>query len=250
MPRVQRQPKHHSLYRPPRHCKLDQSPGNRSGIISGEEHATTSSIGDKSFFTRHIFPMDIMHHMDCKGVASIVFGSLLMYAIRDPQFGANQGSRIDRINAELRSWYDARPGSNRLPSIRISDITKEGWGDLHGPAIKAAMTRQAAPFFADFAQRFFSADRSAYEGHMVDVTRDLDAFYKVFEGQGMFMSPASVRKLSQICQRFGSSIMHLRNLARDQNLLAWQVTTKVHKTQHLPMMSRLLNPRLTSCSAH
>ena len=172
-----------------------------------------------------------------------------MHVVRQHQFGANQGERIDRFNTELRAWHDARPGSNRLPYIRLGDITKDGWGDLSGQAIKAAMTRESAAFFADFARRFFSRDISVYEGLMIDLTEQLCEFYAIVRGQGMFMAPASVRKLRQVCERFGSTFMQLRDQARENNWCAFQVTTKVHNMQHLPIMAKLLNPGEISCYA-
>ena len=187
--------------------------------------------------------------MDCKGVTSIVFGSFLLYVVNQRHFGANQGERIDRFNAELKTWYEARPGSNRLPTIKISDITKDGWATLHGPAIKSAMTKEAVPFFADFANRFFSKERSVHEGLMIDLMRELNDFDSVLEGQGTFVAPAAVRRLRQICERFGSIFMQLREQARTEERLAWQVTLKVHKMQHLPIVAKLINPREISCYA-
>ena len=200
-----------------------------------------------SFFTRHLFPMDAMHNLDCKGVTSIALGSFLMYVVTQHQFGANQGARMDFFNTELKTWYDARPGSNRLPTIRLTDITTDGWGDLHGAAIKAAMTRDSVAFFADFAQRFFSRERSCYEGLIIDLAAQLRDLYVILKGQGMFMTPASVRQLRQVCERFGSTFMQLRNQAMVDHRLAWQVTPKVHKMQHLPSMAKLLNPGEISC---
>ena len=201
------------------------------------------------FFTRHLLQMDVMHCMDCKGVAAIAYGSFLMYVIGDLRLGANQGERIDRFNTEMNTWYAARPGSNRLPAIKLSDIRKLGWGELHSPAIKAAMTREAAPFFCDLAERLYSAAPTPQEASTIQLLRELKAFYEVLASQGMFMSPASVRRLRLVCERFGTAFMSLREAARMDNMLAWQVTTKVHKMQHMPTMAKLMNPRAISCYA-
>ena len=81
-----------------------------------------------------------------RGFASIVFGSMLMWHIRDGRFGSNQLERLAAFNGMLTEWYDARPGSNRLPWICLLNITIDGWGDFSGPAIKAAMTKEATLF--------------------------------------------------------------------------------------------------------
>eukprot|EP00969_Alexandrium_andersonii_P361366 15457387-Alexandrium_andersonii.AAC.2 len=48
-------------------------------------------------------------------------------------------------------WYDSHPGTHRLPTLVASNLTQDGWAELHGPAIKAANTRAAAPLFFDLA---------------------------------------------------------------------------------------------------
>ena len=54
-----------------------------------------------AFATRHLMQLDIMHCMDCKGVSSIVFGSMLQYVVQDGRLGRNQGERLDTFNREL-----------------------------------------------------------------------------------------------------------------------------------------------------
>ena len=146
---------------------------DRLGRISGQESATRPPALGKSIFTRHLLQMDVMHCMDCKGVAAIAYGSFLMYVVGDLRLGANQGERIDRFNTEMDTWYAARPGSNRLPAIKLSDIRKDGWGELHSPAIKAAMTREAAPFFCDLAERLYSAAPTPQEASTTQLLSEL-----------------------------------------------------------------------------
>ena len=89
-----------------------------------------------------------MHMMDCKGVSSIVFGSLLSWVVKQRKYGANAAARMQWINQLLESWYACRPGYCKLPRLYLKNLTSSsGWSDLHGPAVKSAMTRAAAPFF-------------------------------------------------------------------------------------------------------
>ena len=98
------------------------------------------------FFTRWFFQLDVMHLPDCKGVAAIAFGSLLCYMVTLPSLGPRVADRLSRINRERLKWIRAHPGEIHLPVIKESNLRKDGWGDLHGPAFKSAITRHAAGF--------------------------------------------------------------------------------------------------------
>ena len=43
--------------------------------------------------------------------------------------------------------------------------------------------------------------------------------------------------------RFGVSYMHLRECAKRKNWMLWNVTPKVHRMQHLVLLSSVMNPR-------
>jgi hypothetical protein len=92
-----------------------------------------------------MFYLDLMHVMDCKGVTVSVWGSILAALVSDPGMGRNQQVRLHQINMFMKAWYSDRPGVCKLPKLRMTKVFLDGWGDLHGPAIKAAMTREATP---------------------------------------------------------------------------------------------------------
>ena len=94
--------------------------------------------------TRWFFQLDVMHLLDCKGVAAIAFGSLLCYMVTLPSLGPRVADRLSRINRERLKWIRAHPGEIHLPVIKESNLRKDGWGDLHGPAFKSTITRHAA----------------------------------------------------------------------------------------------------------
>ena len=98
------------------------------------------------------FQLDVMHLLDCKGVAAIAFGSLLCYMVTLPSLGPRVADRLSRINRERLKWIRAHPGEIHLPVIKESNLRKDGWGDLHGPAFKSAITRHAAGLFQTSVQ--------------------------------------------------------------------------------------------------
>lgn len=108
---------------------------------------------------RYFFFLDCMHIMDCKGMASTIDGSVVFSLIRDERLGSNQQQRLDCINNKLRNFYDRNRHLHKLPKITLNSITgSSGWAELAGPAIKAAGTRAAAPFFAELCREFFNSD--------------------------------------------------------------------------------------------
>ncbi len=183
-----------------------------------------------------------MHLCDCKGVAALTFGGVLSHILGDPRLGPNRQGRLDVVNAELRAFQDAHPGMHRLPQLRLGNAVADGWANLNGKVIKAANTRAAAPFFRALAARHFPGG-SALEVSLRGVVAELDGFYELIYHQPLFMEDAAVVELQRKCVSFGEHYMRLRELARRENRLAWPVTPKVHKLQHVPLFAGVLNPR-------
>ena len=170
---------------------------------------------------------------------------MLMWHIRDVKFGTNQLERLAAFNALLTGRYNARSGSNRLLSISLANITAEGWGDFSGPAIKAAMTKEATPFC--IVCRSLLARWGRLRGVHAGCRAWPQGCYGVMDGQDLIITPASLRKPRHTCTTFGHDSMRRREHVRAQNLMSWQTTTKVHKMQHIPALARMLNPKHISC---
>ena len=102
-----------------------------------------------SFAWRFVAPLDVMHVCDCNGVASILGGSLIRPLVQgDPRLGSTQAERLASINSRLEAFYDSRPGYNRMPALRLQNLTADaGWAQLSGSTVKSAATRGLAPFF-------------------------------------------------------------------------------------------------------
>ena len=200
------------------------------------------------FTDRWFFYLDIMHLMDCRGVAGIVYGSLLALLLRLPALGGTRAERLDTVNAFMVAWYNAHPGTHRLPALRATNLTLDGWAELHGPAIKAANSRAAAPLFFDLAQEYCT-EGTDQDTAVLQVTRSLVHFYDLIWQGPMFFDEEQLQRLRAVCLTFGSNFQLLREAARGQGLLAWLVKPKVHKMQHIPLMAEVINPRFVQCYA-
>ena len=111
--------------------------------ISSSNSTSSSPIGQQQVHVEIIFFLDTMHIMDCKGMASTIFGSVVWMLVRDARLGQNQQQRLDLINERLRRFYSRNPGVHKLPKITLQSIIgSNGWAELCGPAIKAAGTRE------------------------------------------------------------------------------------------------------------
>jgi hypothetical protein len=196
--------------------------------------------------TRWLCYPDLMHMMDCKGVSSIVYGSVLARLIRAPELGANIASRLKLINLKLAAWYERRPGSLRLPRIAHSNVFANGWADLHGPAIKAANTRKASGFFSELSAEYLGHG-SDFDQHMASAAKLLHEFYSIIYAAPVFMTDRDLDRLRSICIEFGEHFMWCREFSRRDGLLWWEITPKVHKMQHVPKMAQMINPRFVQC---
>ena len=84
-----------------------------------------------------------------------------MYLVADGRLGPNKAARLDLVNTDRAEHYKSRPGVVTLPKILTHNITSSGWGDLHGPAYKAAVTRQASPCFRALVHKFCTSNSAS-----------------------------------------------------------------------------------------
>ncbi|MCP3953977.1 MAG: hypothetical protein GY697_17435 [Desulfobacterales bacterium] len=130
----------------------------------------------------------------------------------------------------------------------LSNLTLVGWSELHGPGIKSAMCRQAAPFFAELARTFFQ-EATPHDSAVVAVTSSLAELYVLFDQSPMFLTDDAVARASDLVLDLGSAYQRLRAHSRTHGQLFWQVKHKAHMLQHLPFFAGVINPRIVSCYA-
>ena len=192
------------------------------------------------------FYLDVMHVMDCRGVGAVVYGSLVSTFVYWPALGATLGARLDTLNRFMAEWYDLHPGVGRLPKLTSASLVLNGWTELHGPAVKAANSRHAAPLFAAMAREYCPGGTD-HENLLIDVTLALEEFYEILANAEMFLSPAELARFSDVTLELGVAMMKLRHLSEGRGLHRWQVKPKVHRMAHLPGFAKCINPRRVSC---
>ena len=133
----------------------------------------------------------------------------------------------------MTTWYNAHPGCHRLPKLFLKNVINSDWAELHGPAIKAASTRGAAPVFQYLAQTYFDGARELHEC-IKSVVNNLCELYKSLHEGPMFMNAAQVSRINDVCIAFGINYQKCREQGRLAGHLVFPVRTKVHKMQHLP----------------
>ena len=167
----------------------------------------------------------------------------LSHLMTDLRLGANQETRLQTINAHLQAYQRAHPGEgNNLPPLRMENLTSDGWANLSGRVLKAAMIRKAAPFFKDIICHYYPSG-SDIDICLRGVVTALDRFYKIIYGQGMFMDDGAVEELRLQCLAHGECYQALREMARRDHRRAWNVTPKCHNFQHIHVFASIMNPR-------
>eukprot|EP00969_Alexandrium_andersonii_P061740 2721904-Alexandrium_andersonii.AAC.1 len=161
--------------------------------------------------------------------------------------GPNQQARLDRVNQRLTERYGQRPGSHRLPTLTLANLVgSSGRAELTGPAVKAANTRAAAPFFAELAGAIFTGS-SPLDRAVCEATSKLSDLYHVFAARPMFLETGDLQLVDTIVKDFGIACQYLRNWAEENHHLYWQIRPKHHKAMHLPYFATIANPRFVSC---
>ena len=199
------------------------------------------------YFTRWLCFPDAMHMVDCKGVAALVYGGILATLLKLRCLGRNKQDRLRAINQRRQEWYAGRAGGgNPMPTILMSSLTSNGWGDLSGPAIKAAMTRDAAPFFEHISEEYL---RDGDEQHHLAYTAAsrLADYYRLIQDGSRFLTDEQIRRLRTIILEFGDAYQRLRSISRQRGELLWPVRPKVHKFMHIPQACAVMNVRFLIC---
>ena len=201
-------------------------------------------VASPLFCHRWFFMFDIMHMLDCHGVAEAVYGGVLAYLLRDARLGANMAQRLGVVNRDRTEHYRGR--SHKLPEIWQANCVQSKWGILHGATFKAAILRHACLFFKELVDRHCVSDGAAD----VLLRQVMAAFLRIntilWDGP-MFLDDAEMTQLRSSCEEFGVCYSRLRELSRQEGILAWPIRPKTHKTQHIPFMAQCLNPRHCQC---
>ena len=198
-------------------------------------------VASSFFCHRFFFPIDMMHLLECKGVAPVTFGSVLAWLLSDARVGANREQRLAAINAHREEFYNARPGSHRLPNIMEGSCKRDGWANLAGPAFKAAKVRGSAPFFRFIAHRYCTT-MHVRDATLRAVVAALDDLYNELYDAPMFPPDPTVARVRQLCLDFGKAYQRMRELSRRSGIYAFAVTPKTHKVQHIPKLATCINP--------
>ena len=87
------------------------------------------------------------------------------------------------------------------------------------------------------------------EQSMKSVLKNCYELYGILWNGPRFLQEQDLDVLHRVCIQFGEDWMRCREFARLRNALVFNVTGKVHKTQHLPAMAAIINPAWVSCYA-
>ena len=103
-------------------------------------------------------------------------------------------------------------------------------------------------FFKHLSNKFLIL-QTPEEQSMTRVLNNLYELYGMLWNSPRFLLQNDLDELQRVCIQFGEDWMRCREFARLRNALLFNVTGKVHKTQHIPAMAAIINPAWVSCYA-
>ena len=192
-----------------------------------------------------------MHSMDCKGLAAIVAGGVFHNLIRfEARLGANKAERLGKINEFMVIHYRNNPCSSHLVDLREENLVggsaTSDWICLHGPTVKAAVTRHLAPFIRELADTYFNKP-DLHDTSVRALCSALDQAYVTLYESSMFLLPEQHALLDRSFQEIGLHMQTLRGISESRGQLYWQITPKVHMCMHIPEQCRLIKARFVQC---
>lgn len=203
------------------------------------------------FAWRYFFPVDMMHVVDCNGLTGIIASSVLRVLIqRDNRLGRNQAARLATINTLLDDYYARNPGISKMPPLRLQNfVDGGGWYRLHGKTVKSASTRALSPFLVEVAELYYAElpdghPRALYNRLVLRAVRGLARFYEMlYKECHVVLQDRELSELKRVVQRLLIAVQELRDLSRQDGVLAWGVVPKTHYFAHLPTLASYVNPR-------
>jgi hypothetical protein len=196
---------------------------------------------------RGFYYIDFMHLMDVSGVSAVIYSFVIHGLLKDPAMGANRAARLGAVNRYMKMWLEDNPGKGKLPRLLASNLVASNkWWELHGPAIKAATTRNSAAMFAAMSRDHYDTT-TRFGGLVCEITSKLEEWYLALKDAGMFMSDAELESFEQITLDLVTTLQTLRAEGQMQSTLTWHIKPKSHKLCHLPLYASLVNPRFVGC---
>ena len=116
-----------------------------------------------SWFSRLTHRLDLLHLFDHHGIASHITANIFAKHIRHATAllpGTTQEDRLDCLNDDIRGYYSAAGVAHRMPRLKLANLYKDGFPELHGQAVKAANTRALVPYVKNLQLRAVALDDS------------------------------------------------------------------------------------------
>ena len=211
-----------SVHRHARGCSVESHRGTILGLLQSSLQTPVHALLSSPFFSdRALVDVDLMYVADCKGVTALVLGSIVSLLLADDRLGTSKEARLQLITTMLPECYDQHNGTHRLPPLRLTNVSSDGWDNLHGPAIKAANTRAAVHAFRGLCRRW--VDRGTLSDNPVRFVIDALCLRNA-----VFVSDGGITRLHAASIQLGTEYKRLREFDRVADRRDW---------------SRVINPK-------
>ncbi len=204
-----------------------------------EPAGLVSAVFSLPGFQLQYVAVDVLHTADL-GVSALALGSLFAELLREVQWGRHKEQRLQRLNAELKAWYQENPQPSQLQQLSESAIREAG----KPPQLKAkgAECRYLVPFAAVLARQVFAESPSFSAEHYASRAACLSALQRFYESlQAEPWEPGVAAAAgTAFLQHYGQLHDNVRGLRARQGARevrrdaeAWAIKPKHHLFAHL-----------------
>ena len=179
--------------------------------------------------------LDHRHIRDCHDVADVVFGSSTTLLLRDGRLGSNQQVPLAAVSKYILAGHKENNERRDCHPSSCQHLQNSGWPDLCGPAIGAASTLDATPFFSALAREHFDATT---EQRISEATSKLDEWYCMFRAAGLTFTNDKLVDVEQVFLDLEAALQHVLEHASNKrellaNSLGFKLTHKDHNGKML-----------------
>jgi hypothetical protein len=212
-------------------------------------HTNSHPIWAWKGMSKHSIRFDTLHVVDHHGVASHAIGSFFAEICSDRELAPNKDESLEALNFRIRDFQSKHRTSNRCPPLFWKNIVRSpennNFPELHGPAVKAATTKDLVMFCSALADEL--NDGTEYKSRRAAMLRHLLKFNTLVDTSPTILSEDGKAQLKTCVHGFLVNYVFLARACALALVLRYHIVPKFHYFAHFPAQADVCSLRDTRC---